>query len=324
MSSSNNKSTKHFKSGSSSRLASLLEEFVEDVISEMPIAAFKTVGNFDKATSAFSHKVDRTILTNPVSVEKIKRQWQKTPFVFDLYFINDKRVGARSVHREIGEIDLSYLRDRMEITEEEIPDPEGNSITVIYTGNFGAERYMASSWILAHRVGHALRRSSTMSNDGVVGDMYRLLEGKLASQLSRILQTIYNVSTFSDRVGMPDGIHYSNEKYWFRRNEAKLMKWFSNALGTMKSARDNNLRNEYEFVHELLAQYIITGTIKLNSLTESVLLGYLPYGREHRRYVRNKEALEEFNSSGREDLENFIKNGFDEVLNAAMGGMFVI
>jgi hypothetical protein len=51
---------------------------------ESPISGFDTIGNFDKGTS-FRSPVDRKILTNPKSVQKIITKWEKTPVDFNMF-----------------------------------------------------------------------------------------------------------------------------------------------------------------------------------------------------------------------------------------------
>ena len=47
-------------------------------------------------------------------------------------------------------------------------------------------------------------------------------------------------------------------------------KVYDHTIGTMKSARDNNLRNAHEFLHEMLAQYLTTGHITFQPITSMI------------------------------------------------------
>ena len=56
-------------------------------------------------------------------------------------------------------VNMSYINSlKYRHRLNEMADPDDNTITIIYTSNTGAERYMASGWILAHRLGHAFAR----------------------------------------------------------------------------------------------------------------------------------------------------------------------
>jgi len=286
-------------------LEKLMESLFSEEVDEMAIRQFKTVGDWGRRSSFGD--VDRKILTSPRGVEKIKRQWEKTPFDFDMYLVNDPRVN-KSEFREVGLVDMSFVRDKMKLTADEIPDPDGNTITIIYTSNTGAERYMSSGWILAHRLGHALARGR-----GFPAEKWQEFIKDLRKRIADILKEVYGIDVYS-------------KTYDFQGNAGrdKILKYVAQQLGTMKSARDNKMRNWYEFAYELLAQYLLTGKIKFNALPRSIITGIGGWGHKQTRYSKDEEAREAINTSELESIVLEIEGDLENILGASIGSVFVM
>jgi tRNA nucleotidyltransferase/poly(A) polymerase len=286
-------------------LEKLMESLFSEEVDEMAIRQFKTVGDWGRRSSFGD--VDRKILTSPRGVEKIKRQWEKTPFDFDMYLVNDPRVN-KSQFREVGLVDMSFVRDNMKLTADEIPDPDGNTITIIYTSNTGAERYMSSGWILAHRLGHALARGK-----GFPAEKWQEFIKDLRKRIADILKEVYGIDVYG-------------KTYDFQGNAGrdKILKYVAQQLGTMKSARDNKMRNWYEFAYELLAQYLLTGKITFNPLPQSIITGIAGWGRKQTRYSKDEEAREAINTSELESIALEIEGDLEIILGASIGKVFVM
>jgi len=286
-------------------LEKLMESLFSEEVDEMAIRQFKTVGDWGRRSSFGD--VDRKILTSPRGVEKIKRQWEKTPFDFDMYLVNDPRVN-KSQFREVGLVDMSFVRDNMKLTADEIPDPDGNTITIIYTSNTGAERYMSSGWILAHRLGHALARGR-----GFPAEKWQEFIKDLRKRIADILKEVYGIDVYG-------------KTYDFQGNAGrdKILKYVAQQLGTMKSARDNKMRNWYEFAYELLAQYLLTGKIKFNALPRSIITGIGGWGHKQTRYSKDEEAREAINTSELESIALEIEGDLEIILGASIGSVFVM
>ena len=283
----------------------LFEEQQVDSIEEMPIQQFKRVGDWERRSS-FSNAVDRKLLTSPKAVEKIHKQWEKTPFVFDMYLVNDPRVN-KSEFRERGLVDMSFVRNEMKLTPEEIPDENEDAITIIFTNNVGAERYMASGWILAHRLGHALQRGN-----GSAALAWKDLTTRLRGIFANMLNDVYGIDVKS-----------SAFNYGGNALKDKILKYVAQQVGTMKSARDEKLRNWYEFAYELLAQYLLTGEIKFKELPRNIVTGIRGWGHKDTRFAHDEPARVMHNAS----LESYaeeIKEYFEDVLRRAVGSVFVM
>ena len=131
------------------------------------------------------------------------------------------------------------------------------------SSNTGAERYMASGWILAHRLGHALNASRGSS----LGEHWRAMINNLRIRVADVLKELYDIDVYSKRYDFEGEV-----------KREKILKYVAQELGTMKSARDKKMRSWYEFAYELLAQYLLTGSIRFNPLPRSIVTGIAAYG----------------------------------------------
>lgn len=271
----------------------------------MPITRFQTVGNLSKPGQF--DKTDRAILQSEKAVEKIHRQFGKTGIDFNFYLFHKVPMALRGM-REGEEIELALLEDQPEEyygiskeNAEQIINESSDSITIIYRGNSGAEKYMFTGWTMAHRIGHAIRRVSS----------WRTFETYIFDLIfNQILRSVFKFQTKSSRLNFPIP------------QENAISKKVMSAMGTMKSARESNLRTPYEFLYELFAQYLITGKVKLNPIPKQ-LLSHYTWGTAHHYTAQDMEALEFFNSL-LPQKENDIEMLLDDVLGEAIGSVFVI
>jgi len=282
-----------------------LQTWISEAIKkEMAIANYKTVGDFSRRSS-ISSQVDRDLVTHPKAIEKIKRQWQKTPWDFDIYIVNDPRVNKREF-REVGVVNPDFVYKQMKLTPEEIP-LDTNHISIIFTGNGAAEKVPLTGWTMAHRLGHAFSASRT-SNVGKVWDDFTK---RLRNIFDEIMYRVYNINT--------DDV----ESFEVRRNKEKILKYAAQELGTMKAARDRKLRSWFEFGYELLAQYMITGKITLNPLPPAIVTGIAGWG--HKKHQRgDKEYAETYNTGLLEQYAEELQEMLDVVLSNAVGEVLVM
>jgi hypothetical protein len=297
-------------------LRPLLQQLREVCLQEMPIRGWKPIGKFDKG-HGFSDPIDRKLLTSPGAVEKIHRQWEKTPYDFDIYLVNKRGIGSGNT-QEVGEVDLDFVRNVLKLSPTEVPDPAEDVITVLFTNNKGDQRYMATGWILAHRLGHAFARKDGRAGQGTVGAEWQWVSRELERIFSDILRDVYGVSPKRE----PYGEYTGSAK-------EKVLRLAAMQLGTMKSARDSALRNWFEFGYELLAQYMLTGRVKLNPLPERIVVGSGGWGRKETRGVVDQDAWQAHNDGLMSDgllreYEEEIQNMLEGVLARAVGRIFVM
>ncbi len=210
-----------------------------NIFSEAPVDTYQTIGNFDKGSS-FTDKRDRALITNPVAIQKVKNFFKNTDINFDFYFVNTK--DARK-YMEIGKVDKDFIFNELGIPPEQLKNGKINhkNATIFFTNNKGDERMPLTAWVIAHRLGHAIRREYAW---------YDYLRPWVNAKLDTILRS-YGII---------------EKKYEYDRQFQLAKRHLCESIGTFKSARDKNLRDEGEFEFELFAQYLNSGGVSFNPL----------------------------------------------------------
>jgi hypothetical protein len=199
---------------------------------------------------------DFNLLTNQAAVQKITRKWAKVKEDINFYVLRSPAAGKRV---EVGQVDDSFLTRNLGLnvvtSPQEMKSPrdiyiDPHAINIIYTNNTGGERVPFTAWIAAHRLSHALGRRGKEDRG------WQEFENTLHNELRQLMSEVYGRKLKKD---------YSR----FDPESEKLLHAFATAIGTMKSAREGNMRNLDEFAHELMAQYIIEGRIRFNPLPKN-------------------------------------------------------
>ncbi len=269
--------------------------FIKDLF-EAPISDISFMGDWDK-NSSFRQQ-DRKLLSNPKAITKIKAMWKFPEDInFNIICVNHKE--AKN-HIEIGVVDQKYIAKGFTETGEDIlKSLKGDEINVIFTNNNGSEGVPMTGWIMAHRLGHAIQRS-------------RWRYPKLVYYWDEAIQLyIDSLSNLNE--------HYNTNFSINKRNQSLPLtgplKYLVNHIGTMKSARDANIRNPYEFLHEMLAQYMITGSIKLNPP---------PLSFKYRNAIIKRPENESLDDEWIYDIPHQLKDYFETVLYNLVGKILVM
>jgi hypothetical protein len=225
------------------KFSKIINEIIEDRLKEMPLKSITPVGfGVDSKTGkmkshSFSDKRDRELITNPVNIQKLKNFFSKTDGNFNFWFINKK--GARKF-AELGEVRSDFIEKEFGINMEKLPNYDDEDINVFFVGNTAAEKVPMTSWTIAHRFGHAIRKS----------DAFEYFTSHLEQQFDRLVSEYYGVRKKSK---------FDND---FEKYKAK----FFNKIGTMRSARENKIKRYFEFYYELFAQYLNSGKVTFNNI----------------------------------------------------------
>jgi hypothetical protein len=261
-------------------------------------------GDWDSNKQYGWNKADTGILKSPLGLERIKTKW-KIDQPVDIYLVKGKQA---SKFVELGKVNYDFVRNEMNL--DILPDSD--HITIIYTQNTGAEKIPATPWTLAHRFGHALARVQGL---GRRNDQYESIVQAVDRLFETIAEDVYGTNISERRFYNPA----------LSAQNRKLRRELGHALGTFKSARDRRLRADFEFVNEIIAQYIITGKIKLNRDFPRVLPLRYSWGQPTGKW-RKKLSEED-----KADLDNYLSNmereleyHVDDALNAAIGDIFVM
>lgn len=274
------------------------------VLDETPIDQFQTIGDFSKGSS-FTKKADRAILTNPKAVQKIKDKFANTNQTFDMYFVNSKE---GRIHKEVGEVTENFIRNELKLDT----PINRNNITVFYTNNTGDQGVMMTAWIVAHRFGHVVRRLQ-----GWIG-----LCNSVNGIIQRTMKDVYKKDMPLDRKNGNLGDNYYNSGD--NSTNGKILKNFYQIIATFKSARDKKIRNQYEFMYELLAQYITTGKVTFNPLPKFIPVTYA-WGKPSMgvRFHGTDADLEYYNGYLR-NLEEIFGDYAEYLLDECVGKIFVM
>ena len=114
--------------------------------------------------------------------------------------------------------------------------------------------------------------------------------------------------------------------YDYGQEYDKMIKEIMMAFGTMRSARDKKLFNTYEFVYELLGQYIINGKITFNEeVPKSIKTGHT-WGRPNYKYswIRDDEISRDHVKDYVEHIASKLTHECDVVLGNCVNRIFVM
>lgn len=253
----------------------------EQDVAEAPLADYQPIGDFDKPGPF--RGADKKLIPHPVNQLKAQRFFEKTPYNFRLFFSNIPGTGKYS---EYGIMDPDTVKIIFGDAGEQIVAGHENAITVVYVGNSGDSKVMLTPWMMAHRLGHAIQV-------GARGQMrnqqqpWKAGEDHFFGQVNSMLEEYYGKS------GQPGG----NLKAELTPEYNALF----NAMGTQRSSRSGEIRRPYEFLYEIFAQYLGTGTVTFNALPANLGYGrrvwgnpsrYLNIKPEYRDETVRKQAAE--------------------------------
>lgn len=287
-------------------------------LQEAPIQDYQTIGNFDK-NSSFRDPVDRKLIQNPATIERVKQKFASTDHNFNLFFVNSPKANK---HTEVGQVSPEWVKQNL---GDDVYNAVTNatnfddSLNVIFTNNKGTQGKNMTGWIMAHRIAHALGRyQSGYSMSRRLQKQFTNYEGSanaLHSYAADIME-LYgrkNIPTTYDKMS---GIGSYDNRDNTRRNQLSYLH-FMTQLCTFRSARENVVRDWFEILHELFAQYITTGSVKFNPPPSK--FGTRQTGTYYLKQ-ENKEDAEYLIDQMASGLEYM----FDDLLREASGSILVM
>ena len=288
------------------------------LLTEAPIGDYSLIGNWgDKEKSnSFHDPKDRKLVQNPKAIEKVRKKFGQTEYVLNFYFVN--LPGMRK-HSETGLVDRNWLTKNMpkawemiqQREQQEGTDPS-EAINVIWVTNSGTNKVPLTSWIMAHRLGHAINGFSTRQNKTLWDDA----ETEFRDFFTRAIEDIYSWKVKRNFSGFY-GMERENREFpfWDNPDVAKLFE----AVGTMRSARQGNLGGRpYEFLYEIFAQYTTTGSINFREFPKT-------FGRRRTtRYARDEDMREMYSRDLNDWFADTMGSRFDIVLGATVGKYLVM
>jgi hypothetical protein len=170
-----------------------------------------------------------------------------------------------------------------------------NSINVILTNNLADDnRISLTSWMLAHRIGHALF------------GYYSEIANEFKKFVMKISSYAYNIEWKDPNTGFGRMVNDENMEY--------LGVVFGSIFGTMNSAKKNMINRFSEWFYETFSQYLITGKININNSLPEEIYGY-PLTTDKKKLWKAQQYIELF--------AEHIGNIIDTTLKANTGKIFV-
>jgi len=272
---------------------------LKDLLNEVPVDTYQTIGNFDKAAS-FNDKRDRELVVHSVAIQKVKDFFKNSSADFDFYFVN---LQGRRKFAELGKVKEDFIfepyPEGLGITPEQLKDGKINhdNVTVFFVGNSAAEKVPMTAWTIAHRFGHVLRREYA----------FEVYEKWLENEFSEILK-MYNIAT-------PQSSNFYGRTS-FDKSKAQLF----NQIGTMRSARQNEITRPNEFYYELFAQYLKFGKVTFNKLNDTIVSGTGTFGRKNHAKTRQLDDVNQALASIERDFQYYA----EDILSDAIGNVYVM
>jgi hypothetical protein len=126
-------------------------------LNEMPIVQLNKIGDWNKGSKKYGYSdKDIGIIGNENATAKIIKKWNNTKQDYILYFVKLPKVHTFT---EVGEVSEEWVKKNLNLDIK----PTENAITIIFTNNKGTEKVPLTSWIIAHRLGHAIRKIKEFS-----------------------------------------------------------------------------------------------------------------------------------------------------------------
>ena len=265
---------------------------IKEIIQEAPLQDYVPLGDFNKPGPF--RGVDKRLIPHQTNQLKTVKFFEKTPYDFRLFFSHIR--GTNKSGQEAGLVQPSAVTAKFspEVAEQILAGHE-SAITVIFLGNYGDQAVMMTPWVMAHRIGHAVRR----------GRAWNEVENHFFTTVNNILADFYGKPGYKG-VDNRARIEYSA---------------LFNALGTQRSSRENLISRPYEFMYEMFAQYIKTGQVTLNALPEHLGYGRKAWGKPTQALAVRPEYKEEL-SYAADTLGNDMTILFSDVLAECEGHIF--
>lgn len=272
-----------------------------EIISEAPLADYQPIGNFDRQGPF--RAVDRRLVTHPVNQLKTAQFLEATPYDFRLFFSNIPGTGR---YAETGPVSNQQLVKMFgEQYAGQIAHNSSDAITVVFVGNTAGERVMMTPWIMAHRFGHAVQAGARGGNWSV----WQTAERHFFTTVNQILE-VFN----------KHGRGRAHEQHGNLTAEYRAL---FNALGTQRSSRTGQIRRPYEFMYEMLAQYLKHGAITFNPVPQRMDYGRRAWGNPTQSMQTSSNDLQELRNMA-DVLSRDMELMFDDVLSSCVGQIYVM
>jgi len=275
---------------------------LKEFTNESPLADYVPMGDFDKPGPF--RGADKKLVVHPTNQIKAQKFFEKTPYDFRLFFSNISGTGRYS---EYGVMSTDNIKEIFKDQAESIIDRHEDAITVVFVGNKGDSKVPLTPWIMAHRFGHAVQATDRMSGWSTWKEAEKMFFGSV----NELLDEYYGKAS-----------DYGKVPKWNFTPEYNAL---FNAIGTQRSSRKGEIRRPYEFLYEIFAQYLKTGSVEFNPLPNNLGYGRKAWGTPT-KYLNLKSDYnnDPDRKQAAERLANDMGYMFDDVLSSSVGKIFVM
>ena len=304
----------------------------KEFFKEAPISDFRPMGDYDdEIDQDYYDDSDAEYYTGPAWTtgekkkihskkwqNKVAKSWSKTKNNYILIPV----AGEDAYNYEIierGVVDVSEVQEDFPqgyqfLQELNIIDQQGkrteqhqDKTVVFFLGNAAADWVATSGWMLLHRLGHGSRTTRGKENPAYTQILTQIIQG---------LQSIYGNFGVDIRLDANyNSNRYKNSSAWADYGLQKIM--------TTGSARRNKVRDRFEGLYEMWAQYLNSGSVKLKAPDSIDLtnVNSVPNPKEEQELTEmDKDIL-----SGRiEDLEETLNEELFPAFEQSIAGEIIL
>ena len=241
----------------------------KELFKEAPISDFKPMGDYGDEIDHDQYDMGYAPAWTPGEKKKIfkktwqnkvAKSWSKTKNNYILIPV----AGQDAYNYDIierGVVDTNEIQEDFEegyefLQELNIIDQQGqrtqqhkDKTVVFFLGNAAADWVATSGWMLLHRLGHGSRTTRGKENPAYTQILTQIIQG---------LQSIYGNFGVDIRLDANyNSNRYKNSSAWADYGLQKIM--------TTGSARRNKVRDRFEGLYEMWAQYLNSGSVKLKA-----------------------------------------------------------
>jgi hypothetical protein len=279
---------------------------------EAPISDITHIGDWDR-NSSFRHPQDRKLLTNPKALTKMRAQWRfPEETMFNIILVNHPDGQGTT---ETGFVTHDWIAENMPRISEQVEDAlDHDALNIIFTNNSGGQRVPMTGWIMAHRLGHALEAYGTRARGKNFAYYYHEADELFQKNTKQLVNEFYGVQF---KPSYSYGRREQHDRFVLPRGGHPVL-GFLRAACTFRSARENNIREGGEVVHESLAQYMFTGKVRFGDIPKS-----FKYGNSYYFFKGDEDEYAYANMMFRETGEQ-MADYFETALNYCVGQIFVM
>lgn len=272
-----------------------------EFLTETPLQSYTTMGDFDKPGPF--RGTDKKLVPHPTNQLKTQKFFDKTPYDFRLFFSHLTGTGKYS---ETGPVSHEFIEKIFKEHAPQIIEGSDDAITIVFVGNSGDAKVPLTPWVMAHRFGHAIQAGERRSYGRNTGTAWNEMENHFLREAQSILSECYQARHIKSLYENPD-----------------VYRALFNAIGTQRSSRNNKISRPYEFIYEMLAQYLGSGEVKLNPLPTQIGYGKMAWGKP----IQSLYLAQEYRDDAKEISDRLARDMafmFSDVLDSAVGNIYVM